>query len=98
MASHENTAQARRNIGTESAGSPSPITKCVAAGEYATTIGDHHSRGPSALGCARNGGEIKAGFHSRRSLPTPAYPVQRISNGNGKAGTNLTGSLPFGGL
>lgn len=41
MASHENTAQARRNIGTESAGRPSPITKRLAAGEYATTIGDY---------------------------------------------------------
>ena len=81
MASHENTAQARRNIGTESAGRPSPITKRLAAGEYATTIGDHQfSRLTCArVPCARNGGKIEAGFHSRRSLPSPACPSQRIS-------------------
>ena len=76
MAFHDNTAHARRNIGTESAGSPSPITKRNAAGEYATTIGDHQfSRLICArVPCARNGGKIEAGFHSRRSLPSPACP------------------------
>ena len=81
MASHENTAQARRNIGTESAGRPSPITKRLAAGEYATTIGDHQFSRLTCtrVPCARNGGKIEAGFHSRRSLPSPACPSQRIS-------------------
>ncbi len=76
MASHKNTAQARRNIGTESAGYPSPITQRNAAGEYATTIGDHQfSRLICArVPCARNGGKIEAGFHSWRSLPPPACP------------------------
>ena len=76
MAFHDNTAHARRNIGTESAGSPSPITKRNAAGEYATTIGDHQfSRLICArVPCARNGGKIEAGFHSWRSLPSPAAP------------------------
>ena len=76
MAFHDNTAHARRNIGTESAGSPSPITKRNAAGEYATTIGDHQfSRLICArVPCARNGGKIEAGFHSWRSLSPPACP------------------------
>ena len=49
MAFHDNTAHARRNIGTESAASPSPITKRNAAGEYATTIGITNFRVSSAL-------------------------------------------------
>ena len=95
MASHENTAQARRNIGTESAGRPSPITKRLAAGEYATTIGDHQfSRLICArVPCARNGGKMEAGFHSRRSLPSPACPSQRISFR--RTGWELGTGIPF---
>ena len=97
MAFHDNTAHARRNIGTESAGSPSPITKRNAAGEYATTIGDHQfSRLICArVPCARNRGKIEAGCHSWRSLPSPACPFQRISFRRNRRGTGYWYSFFF---
>jgi hypothetical protein len=80
MASHENTAQARRSrYGIHRLPVPDSeslaISKCpqAAAGEYATTVvrkvsGDHKfSRLTCArVPCARNGGKIEAEFHSRR--------------------------------
>jgi hypothetical protein len=95
MQSHDNTAKAR-HIGAESSSARSSTSAKLAAGEGATTLGDH----PFSLitcdrvSCVSNEGKLEVGSRSWRSLLAPASPRGALASGARSRGPGFRTTIP----